>query len=91
MADVGVLIDVDARRPAEVCQRFGIGRLLWFGSVARGDASPHSDVLLEEMIEAAGQATTKPWVVHSSGGSSSSPRARARVTASARVETPNLR
>lgn len=35
-------IDVD--RLAEVCQRYGIARLEVFGSVARGTATPNSDV-----------------------------------------------
>ncbi len=36
--------EVDPARVAEICQRYGIAELAVFGSVARGDASPHSDV-----------------------------------------------
>jgi predicted nucleotidyltransferase len=35
---------VDAERLAEVCQRYGVARLEVFGSVARDDAGPDSDV-----------------------------------------------
>jgi predicted nucleotidyltransferase len=35
---------VDLVRLAEVCQRFGVSELAVFGSVARGDARPDSDV-----------------------------------------------
>ena len=34
----------DERRLAEVCRRYGVGRLDIFGSVSRGDAGPSSDV-----------------------------------------------
>jgi predicted nucleotidyltransferase len=35
---------VDRARLAAVCQRFGVSELSVFGSVARGDAHPDSDV-----------------------------------------------
>ena len=35
---------VDPVRLAEICQRYGIAELAVFGSVARGDAGPDSDV-----------------------------------------------
>ena len=35
---------VDPSRVAEICQRYGIAELSVFGSVARGDAGPDSDV-----------------------------------------------
>ena len=35
---------VDDRRLAEICHRYGIGRLDIFGSVSRGDAGASSDV-----------------------------------------------
>lgn len=35
---------VDATRLAEICRRYGIVELAVFGSVARGDAGPDSDV-----------------------------------------------
>src|SRR3954453_1152363 len=35
---------VDEARLAEVCARYGIARLLVFGSVARGTAPPDSDI-----------------------------------------------
>ena len=37
-------LDVDPARLAEVCARYGVARLLVFGSVARGSATPTSDV-----------------------------------------------
>jgi uncharacterized protein len=37
-------LDVDPTRLAEVCARYGVARLLVFGSVARGSATPTSDV-----------------------------------------------
>lgn len=39
-------IDIDALRPklADLCRRYGITELAVFGSVARGDAGPGSDV-----------------------------------------------
>jgi predicted nucleotidyltransferase len=43
-------------RLAELCQKYGIAELSVFGSVARGDARPDSDVdllyVLQEMISA---------------------------------------
>lgn len=43
---------VDRRRLADVCSRYGVAELSVFGSVARGDASPDSDVdLLFELTE----------------------------------------
>lgn len=42
---------VDDARLAEVCQRYGIGKLMVFGSVARGEAMPASDVdVLYELL-----------------------------------------
>jgi predicted nucleotidyltransferase len=42
---------VDEARLASVCERYGVGRLLVFGSVARGDALPTSDVdVLYELL-----------------------------------------
>ena len=35
---------VDTERLAAVCSRYGIARLMIFGSVARGTAEPSSDV-----------------------------------------------
>lgn len=37
-------LPLDDRRLAEVCRRYGIGRLDIFGSVSRGEAAPGSDV-----------------------------------------------
>ena len=37
-------VTVDKARLAEVCARYGIARLLVFGSVARGTATPDSDI-----------------------------------------------
>lgn len=39
-------IDIEALRPqlAELCRRYGIAELAVFGSFARGDAGPDSDV-----------------------------------------------
>jgi predicted nucleotidyltransferase len=37
-------VTVDEARLAEVCARYGIARLLVFGSVARGTATPDSDI-----------------------------------------------
>ena len=35
---------IDQARVAEICQRYGIAELAVFGSVARGDAGPDSDI-----------------------------------------------
>jgi predicted nucleotidyltransferase len=35
---------VDQTRLAALCEQYGVGRLLVFGSAARGDMSPGSDV-----------------------------------------------
>ena len=35
---------IDVARLAEVCERYGLAELAVFGSVARGDAGPDSDV-----------------------------------------------
>jgi predicted nucleotidyltransferase len=37
-------VDVDETRLAAVCERYGVGRLMVFGSVARGTADASSDV-----------------------------------------------
>lgn len=43
--------EVDEERLAAVCARYGVGRLLIFGSVARGTATPDSDVdVLYELL-----------------------------------------
>ena len=39
-----ITISVDAERLREVCERFGVERLEVFGSVARGEAAPSSDI-----------------------------------------------
>ncbi len=39
---VGLPVDLDRLR--EVCERYGVARLDVFGSIARGDARPGSDV-----------------------------------------------
>jgi len=36
--------EVDLGRLAEVCARYGVSELSVFGSVARGDAGPESDI-----------------------------------------------
>jgi len=42
---------VDTERLAAVCSRYGIARLMIFGSVARGTAEPSSDVdILYELL-----------------------------------------
>jgi predicted nucleotidyltransferase len=42
---------VDQSRLAAVCERYGVGKLLIFGSVARGDATATSDVdVLYELL-----------------------------------------
>lgn len=37
-------IEVDSERLADICERFGVSRLELFGSFARGDARPDSDL-----------------------------------------------
>ena len=37
-------VNVDESRLAEVCERYGIAELLLFGSAARGQAHPNSDI-----------------------------------------------
>lgn len=37
-------VTLDEGRLAELCERYGIARLLVFGSVARGTAGPDSDI-----------------------------------------------
>lgn len=37
-------VDVDERRLAELCDRYGIAELELFGSSARGEAGPDSDI-----------------------------------------------
>ena len=42
---------VDEARLAAVCERYGVARLLLFGSVARGAADPSSDIdVLYELL-----------------------------------------
>jgi predicted nucleotidyltransferase len=44
-------LGVHQARLGEVCRRYGVARLLVFGSVARGSASPTSDVdVLYELV-----------------------------------------
>jgi predicted nucleotidyltransferase len=46
-------VDVNETRLAEVCERYGIGTLMIFGSAARGTAGPASDVdILYELCPA---------------------------------------
>lgn len=40
----GDVIEVDVERLDAICRRYGIARLLVFGSVARGEPTPSSDV-----------------------------------------------
>ena len=42
---------IDASRLAELCRRYGIARLEVFGSVARGEQRPDSDVDLLHTLE----------------------------------------
>ena len=42
---------IDASRLAELCRRYGIARLAVFGSVARGEQRPDSDVDLLYTLE----------------------------------------
>ncbi len=43
-------LQVDEQRLADICTRYGIGRVEVFGSVARGEASSESDIdLLYEL------------------------------------------
>ncbi len=43
-------LQVDERRMAEICSRYGIARIEVFGSVARGEATAQSDIdLLYEL------------------------------------------
>lgn len=47
----GVLEAVDRNQLAELCRRHGIARLALFGSAARGESSPESDIdVLVEFI-----------------------------------------
>jgi uncharacterized protein len=44
-------LSIDETRLAAACERYGVGRLLVFGSVARGTADPASDVdVLYELL-----------------------------------------
>lgn len=43
--------DVDAESVARICEHYGIARLEVFGSVARGDADPESDVDVLYVLE----------------------------------------
>lgn len=50
MADTEVELRVNLQRLAEICRRYGIARMEVFGSVARGQAGPGSDIdLLYEL------------------------------------------
>ena len=44
MDDTEVELGLDLQRFAEICHRYGIARIEVFGSVARGEAGPGSDV-----------------------------------------------
>lgn len=44
-------LDVDADSVARICEHYGISRLEVFGSVARGDADPDSDVDVLYVLE----------------------------------------
>ncbi len=47
-------LDVDLDRVAEICRRYGVGRLEVFGSVSRGEDHPGSDIdLLYELAPGA--------------------------------------
>lgn len=47
----GLLETIDRERVAEVCRRHGIARLALFGSAARGEQGPESDIdLLVEFV-----------------------------------------
>jgi uncharacterized protein len=37
-------VTIDEAQLAVVCERYGVGRLMVFGSVARGTAAPSSDI-----------------------------------------------
>jgi predicted nucleotidyltransferase len=41
---------VDAARLAQLCERYGVGRLLLFGSAARGTMKSDSDVDVYELL-----------------------------------------
>lgn len=50
MADTEVELGVNPQRPAEIYHRYGIARMEVFGSAARGEVGPGSDVdLLYEL------------------------------------------
>ena len=50
MAQAATVTDVDREAIAKVCNSFGVAWLALFGSVARGEATPESDVdLLYEL------------------------------------------
>ena len=50
MDDTEVELGLDLQRLAEICRRYGVARIDVFGSAARGDAGPGSDVdLLYEL------------------------------------------
>ena len=55
---------IDASRLAELCRRYGIARLEVFGSVARGEQRPDSDVdllyTLEGDARSAGRSRISP-------------------------------
>ena len=85
----------DERRLAEVCRRYGVGRLDIFGSVSRGDAGPSSDVdVLYELapgLGSAGRSRTSPMNSRScSGDASTSCRAPRCTNVSATRSSPKL-
>lgn len=50
MDDTEVELGLDLQRLAQICRRYGIARIEVFGSTARGEAGPGSDVdLLYEL------------------------------------------
>lgn len=54
-------IKLDERRLAEICRRYGVRELYVFGSAARGEARPNSDVdLLVEFLPEAEPGLLEP-------------------------------
>lgn len=53
------IIDLLASRRAELTRQFGVRRLALFGSVARGEATPASDV--DVLVEFDGAATSRRY------------------------------
>lgn len=53
------ILDLLASRRAELARQFGVRRLALFGSVARGEATPASDV--DVLVEFDGTATSRRY------------------------------